>query len=176
MGLSADLGYRYHPPNLLQRSVQAFSSTRGGAWVFSKTLRHMDGVVQRISRGRTTVPELFAGVPVLMVTTVGRRSGRRRTSPLVGTPVGDTLGLIGSNFGQRSAPSWVHNLEADPHAIVRYREAQRSVLARTPTDDEATEIWAGALGTYNKYRERVTGRTIQLFVLDEDERDPHSSR
>jgi deazaflavin-dependent oxidoreductase (nitroreductase family) len=171
MGLAADLGYRYEPPNLLQRWVQAFSATRGGAWFFSKTLRHMDRAVHRLSSGRTTVPELLAGVPVLMVTTIGRRSGQHRMSPLVGTPVGDTLGLIGSNFGQKSAPAWVHNLEADPHATVLYRDARRSVRARPPTDDEASEIWAGAASAYAKYQARVTGRTIRLFVLEDDEND-----
>ncbi|MEZ5141972.1 MAG: hypothetical protein R2726_05550 [Acidimicrobiales bacterium] len=47
MGLAADLGYRYRAPNVVQRGVQALGSSKGGAWFFSKSLRHIDRVVHR---------------------------------------------------------------------------------------------------------------------------------
>lgn len=169
MGLASDLGYRYRPPNAVQRTMQAFGSTRIGAWFFSKTLRHLDRAAHRVSKGRTSVPMLLAGLPVLVVTTTGRRSGVSRTTPLIAPPVGDTVALVGTNFGQRSTPSWVRNLEADPHATVAYRDVTIDVVARPATADEAAAIWdkaSAVYGGYAKYRQRVTGRTIRLFVLE----------
>ena len=104
MGLAADLDYRHRPANALQRGVQAFGSSRAGAWVFSRTLRHLDTAVGRVSRGRRSAPEVLAGLPVLDLTTTGRRSGQRRTSHLISIPVGDNLALLGTNFGQPSHP------------------------------------------------------------------------
>src|SRR3712207_9062187 len=111
MGLAADLGYAHRPPNLLHRLVQAFASTRPGAWTFAHTLRHLDDVVGRLSRGRTSAPQLLAGLPVLDLTTTGRKSGQPRTSHLIAVPVADTLALLGTNFGQPGTPAWVLNLE-----------------------------------------------------------------
>lgn len=173
MGLAADLGYTYREPNVVQRVGQAFGSTRVGAWTFSKTLRHMDRAVHRVSKGRTSVPMLLAGLPVMMVTTTGRKSGAPRTTPLVAPPIGDTLALVGTNFGQRSTPGWVHNLEADPHATVAYRGVIIDVVGRAATDDEAAQIWSAAAslyGGYAKYQTRIAHRDIRLFVLDAADR------
>lgn len=169
MGLATDLGYAYSDPNRFQRSMQAFGSTRVGAWSFSKTLRHLDRVVHRISKGRTSLPQVLAGLPVVMVTTTGRKSGQPRTSPLIAPPVGDTLALVGTNFGQRSTPAWVLNLEADPNATVEHHGATAAVRARPATPAEREEIWATAAGVYGgyaKYQDRITGRDIRLFVLE----------
>lgn len=169
MGLAADLGYRYRSPNVAQRTMQALGSSRGGAWFFSKTLRHIDRVVHRVSRGRTSAPAVLAGLPVLMVTTTGRRSGLPRTTPLIAPPVGDTVALLGTNFGQPTTPAWVLNLEADPRATVEYRGATAAVRARPATTEERAEIWGtadGIYGGYAKYQQRITGREIRLFVLE----------
>jgi deazaflavin-dependent oxidoreductase (nitroreductase family) len=112
MGLSTDLGYRHRSPNGFQRLVQAFSSSRPGAWLFSKFLRHVDQAVLRLSRGKYTAPGVLAGLPVLDLTTTGRKSGQPRTSHLISIPVGDDLALLGTNFGQPKTPAWVLNLEA----------------------------------------------------------------
>lgn len=169
MGLASDLGYTYRDPNLFQRSMQAFGSTRVGAWFFSKTLRHLDRALHRATRGRTSLPQVLAGLPVVMVTTTGRKSGRPRTSPLIAPPVGDTLALVGTNFGQPATPAWVLNLEADPTATVEHHGTTAAVRARPATPAERDEIWATAAGVYGgyaKYQDRITGRDIRLFVLE----------
>jgi len=56
MGLADDLGYHLRRPNAFQRLIQAFASTRPGAWLFSKLLRHLDDLVGRVSHGRTSAP------------------------------------------------------------------------------------------------------------------------
>ena len=107
---------------------------------------------------------------MLDLTTTGRKSGQRRTSHLIATPYGDTVGLLGTNFGQESTPAWALNLEADPHATVTYRGASREVVARPATDQEAEAIFARAAEFYvgyRNYRQRVGGsRRIRVFVLE----------
>jgi deazaflavin-dependent oxidoreductase (nitroreductase family) len=169
MGLAADLGYTFRRPNPLQRATQAFASTRRGAWLFARTARHLDDAVGRVSRGRRSAAELLAGLPVLDVTTTGRRSGLRRATHLISVPIGDTLALLGTNFGQPSTPAWVLNLESDPHASVTYRGTSRDVVARPATETEYAEVMAnsvGLYGGYRKYQQRITGRRVRIFVLE----------
>ncbi|WP_107772338.1 nitroreductase family deazaflavin-dependent oxidoreductase [Nocardioides sediminis] len=169
MGLAADLGYRHRPANAAQRGVQALGSSRAGAWLFSRTLRHLDDAVARVSRGRQSAPQLLAGLPVLDLTTTGRRSGRPRTSHLVSIPVGDDLAVLGTNFGQPATPAWVLNLEADPRATVTYRGRTLSVTARQATDaerDAVVERSRGIYGGYEKYQQRISGRRVRVFVLE----------
>lgn len=169
MGLASELEYAFSRPGLLHRLVQGAASTRPGGWVFSRTLRHLDDVVVRLSRGRTSAPALLAGLPVLEVTTTGRRSGRARTSHLIAVPFQDTLALLGTNFGQTSTPAWVLNLEADARATVTYRGRSREVRARPATPAEVDEVMRASdriYPGYRKYRARISGRRVRIFVLE----------
>lgn len=169
MGLATDLGYHHRPANTAQRQVQRLGSTRAGAWVFSRTLRHLDTAVARVSRGRQSAPQLLAGLPVLDLTTTGRRSGRPRTSHLISIPVGDDLALLGTNFGQPATPAWVLNLEADPRATVTFRGRAVPVVARPATDAERVAVLErsrGIYGGYEKYQQRISGRRVRIFVVE----------
>ena len=168
-GLAADLGYSHHTANPLHRLVRRGAGTRPGGWLFSHSLRRMDDVVGRLTKGRHSAPSLLAGLAVVDVTTTGRKSGRRRTSDLIATPYVGTLALLGTNFGQPATPAWVLNLEADPHATVTYRGTSREVTARPATPSETDEVFALAGAFYPgylNYRERVgESRRIRAFVL-----------
>jgi deazaflavin-dependent oxidoreductase (nitroreductase family) len=169
MGLADDLGYRVRRANAFQRAVRALASTRPGAWTFSKVLRHLDDVVVRLSKGRTSAPEVLAGLPVVDVTTTGRRSGLRRTTHLIAVPVDGTLALLGTNFGQPSTPAWVLNLEADPRATVTHHGTTLEVGARPATEAEQQRVLAGSAtvyGGYLKYQQRITGRRLRIFLLE----------
>jgi deazaflavin-dependent oxidoreductase (nitroreductase family) len=174
MGLADDLSYAYPRPNVFRRGMQAFAATRWGAWFFSKTLAPMDRLLSRVSRGRLTVPALMAGLPVLVVTSTGRKSGLRRPSYLIAVPVRDTLALLGTNFGQPSTPAWVLNLEADPRATVSYRGITRDVVARVATDAEQADVLARSKNFYSgyaKYQQRITGRRLRVFLLEPEADD-----
>jgi len=170
MGLASDLSYAFPRANWFQRAVKAFASTRPGAWVFSKFLRHLDDLVQKLTRGRTTAPEVLAGLPVLDLTTTGRKSGQPRTSHLISIPIGDTLALLGTNFGQPGTPAWALNLEANPKATVRYRDRSASVTARPATEAEFAQVLASSgpiYPGYRKYHHRVgERRRVRIFVLE----------
>lgn len=167
MSLADDLGCRVRPPNPAQRAVQTVAATRGGSWTFSRTLPTLDAWTQRLT-GRT-LPEVFAGVPVVRLTTTGRRSGRPRETYLVAIPHEDGLGVIGTNFGQGQTPGWVLNLEDDPAAQVSHRGTSVDVVARPATPPERERIMAEADRTYvgySAYRERISGRRVRVFVLE----------
>ncbi|QIK75894.1 nitroreductase family deazaflavin-dependent oxidoreductase [Nocardioides piscis] len=170
MGLAADLGYQHGRANPLRRGVRWLGGTKAGGWLFSRTLRHLDTAIARLSRGRHSAPGLLTGLAVLQVTTTGRKSGQPRSSHLIATPYGDTLALLGTNFGQAGTPAWVLNLEADPRAVVTYRGARVDAVARPATPSEAAEIFEIATGFYagyRNYRERVGAqRRIRVFVLE----------
>jgi deazaflavin-dependent oxidoreductase (nitroreductase family) len=169
MGLAGDLSYAYARPNAFHRTMQAFASTRPGAWFFSKTLAPMDRILTRISKGRLTVPTVMAGLPVLVLTSTGRKSGQLRRTHLIAVPYLDTLALLGTNFGQPATPTWVLNLEAEPRASVSHQGQTCEVVARPATSEERSRILAGSTnfyGGYAKYQQRITGRTLRIFVLE----------
>jgi deazaflavin-dependent oxidoreductase (nitroreductase family) len=114
VGLIDQLGYRIPEANRLQRLVWKVSSSRPGAWLFAKTLHHIDRLALRLSRERVTVPGVLAGLPVITLASTGARSGQRREVPLVGVPSGDQIAVIGTRFGQPRTPGWYSNLRAEP--------------------------------------------------------------
>jgi len=169
VGIAADLGYRFRRPNRTQRLMQSFSSTRPGAWLFSKVLRHLDDAVGRLTGGQQSLPGLLAGLPVIDVTAIGRKTGMPRKTHLISVPVGDTLALIGTNFGQRSTPAWALNLEADGRATLTHRGRSVDVVARAATAREEVEVIARSAqvyGGYGKYLERISGRRVRIFMLE----------
>ncbi len=169
MAVLDELGYEVKSASTVQRGMQKVSSSRPGAWTFQRTLYPLDKALFRWTDGRLTVPGLVAGLPVVMLTTTGAKSGAPRTMPLVGIPLDGELAVIGSNYGQERTPGWVYNLEADPKATIAFRDRSVDVTARRATDDEADRAFEAAAQVYPgyaKYRDRASHRTIRVFVLE----------
>src|SRR5690349_24699909 len=80
----------------------------------------IDKMLQRLTRGRLTILDI-AGLPNLMLTVVGRKSGVARSTPLLCVPDGDDILIAGSYFGGPKQPVWVVNVEANPEVTVRFR-------------------------------------------------------
>jgi deazaflavin-dependent oxidoreductase (nitroreductase family) len=179
VGLALDLGYVIRRPNLVQRAVQSFAATRPGAWLFARVLRHVDDVVVRLSRGRTSAPEILAGLPVVDIVTTGRRSGTARRTHLIAVPYADTLALLGTNFGQPTTPGWVLNLEADPRLQVTHHTTTRDAVARPADETEHAAVLAGSAAVYPgylRYQTRITGRRLRIFVIEPADTDPWEDR
>src|ERR1700677_1046866 len=98
-------GVRFDQANALQRGMRLLAGTRPMAWGFARVLHHLDGPVLRRSSGRHSVSSALTGLPIVELTTIGARSGERRTSPLVGVLDGDRLVLVASNYGQPHNPA-----------------------------------------------------------------------
>jgi deazaflavin-dependent oxidoreductase (nitroreductase family) len=151
-----------------QRVLQKIPASRLGAWLFSCGLHHIDRPLMRLSNGRLSVPSVLTGLPVVMLKTVGAKSGRPRKVPLVGIRDGDKVVIIGTNFGQSRQPAWYHNLRANPEATLILPGGDETYIAReaTPREREtywkrADEIYAG----YSAYKRRIYGREIPIVVL-----------
>lgn len=120
----------------------------------------------RLSRGR-----LFGkvgGSPVVLVTTTGRRSGRRRTAPVIFMRDGDSLVVIGSNAGNSRAPAWALNLAANPDAEVQVAGDRWPVRARIAQGEERAGLWRRFTAQYSGFDDyqEATKRKIRLFVLE----------
>jgi deazaflavin-dependent oxidoreductase (nitroreductase family) len=168
MGLAADLGYERGLQNVVQRGVVTLASTRPVSALSRRLLPSVDRFLLRVTGGRSTMTSLTSGLPVLWLTTIGARSGEKRTVPLLGFPVGDDLAVLGTHFGSRRTPGWVHNLEADPMAAVGYRGKVAPVKARPADPHETAVVWdlaANAYPGYEHYAGRAAHRVIRVFVL-----------
>ncbi len=112
-------------------------------------------------------------IPQMVLTTTGRRTGKRRPTPVLYLEEGDRYVVLASNYGRRRHPGWSYNLMADPSATVQIGAVRRAVKGRpaTPAEFERywrrlVEIWPG----WATYR-RMTDRPFRMFVL---ERSPPS--
>ena len=159
----------YERANSVQRFLRRLASSGPGAWVFSRVMHRVDRPVHRLTRGRYTLGSLLSGLPVVMLTTVGARTGRPRTVPVLGLPFGGGLGVIASNFGQDRQPAWYYNLRANPDAQVIVDGVRRRVRAVEADADQRAEIWEEGLRVYpgfSQYERRASHRRISVFVLE----------
>src|SRR5881227_3454492 len=110
------MSFTTESPSKLQRILQHFAAWRPSSWLFARVLHPLDRLLLRLSHGRVSIPGVLTGLPVVMLTTIGAKSGKPRTVPLVGLSDGDKVVVIGSNFGQTHHPAWYYNLRAHPEA------------------------------------------------------------
>jgi len=122
-------------------------------------------LLYRLSRGR--VGGRIRGVPVLVLTVAGRKSGKRRTTPLLYGRQGDSFVLIASAGGQPKHPAWYLNLAGQDAEVEVGREHVR-VRARDAEGDERERLWAQMVGLYPRYADyqQKTTRRIPVVVLD----------
>ncbi|MDQ2981147.1 MAG: nitroreductase family deazaflavin-dependent oxidoreductase [Actinomycetota bacterium] len=124
--------------------------------------------VQRLSRGRFL--GRVAGMPVLLLTTTGRRSGKARTTPLTFFRDGADLVVIASNGGADRPPDWSLNLQQNPRAVVEIGTDELTVQARTASAEERERLWVGITATYSGYAryQKKTTRQIPVLILTPD--------
>ncbi|MBW2713007.1 MAG: nitroreductase family deazaflavin-dependent oxidoreductase [Deltaproteobacteria bacterium] len=82
-----------------------------------------------------------SGLPTLLLTCVGRKSGEERTTPLVFLQDGDEMVIVGSLAGYDSHPAWVLNANANPECWVQLDDKKMTTVARDATDAEREELW-----------------------------------
>ncbi|MCB2048257.1 MAG: nitroreductase family deazaflavin-dependent oxidoreductase [Novosphingobium sp.] len=111
---------------------------------------------------------LWNGVPTLLLTTVGRKSGLERTIPIIYTELDGKVFIIGSQGGNPKHPHWYLNLLENPHAKVQIKDEVFDAIARTAESPEYEQLWAQACKywpNYDVYQSRTT-RKIPVVVLD----------
>jgi deazaflavin-dependent oxidoreductase (nitroreductase family) len=129
-------------------------------WVAEHTQRYLD-------TGGEDGHEWRPGVPTLLLTTTGRRSGvKRRTALIYGRDNADYV-LVASKGGAPEHPAWYLNLEADPQVELQVLDAVVPATARTATGEERERLWAlmrQVWPAYDEYQTQ-TDREIPVVVV-----------
>jgi F420H(2)-dependent quinone reductase len=105
----------------------------------------------RLSRGR--VGGRVGKAPVLLLTTTGRKSGQKRTAPVVYLRDGERYVIINTNAGNAKVPAWSLNLAADPEAEVEVGRKKLPVRARVAEGEERAELWRKHIDQYSGFDE-----------------------
>ena len=113
---------------------------------------------------------MFNGVPCVLMTTTGARSGATRYQPVVRVPIPGTEEyiVVGSVGGAPKNPSWYHNLLAHPDKVtIQDGATKRAYSARLAEGDERAELWAHAVEVFPSYAEYQTrtDRVIPVFRM-----------
>lgn len=156
-------------PTAWNRLTQNLSASRAGAKLFSFFFHHVDRTALHITRGKFTPGGWAIGLPVVILTTMGAKSGQLRALPLVAIPDGDRVIFIASNWGGKQYPAWYHNLRAHPQATVTYHNETRSFVAHQAQGEEYDRYWHKAVNLYRgygEYKKRTGGRPIPIMVLE----------
>jgi deazaflavin-dependent oxidoreductase (nitroreductase family) len=126
----------------------------------------LDKHLQRLTRGRIGFVDL-AGLPSLMLTVKGRRSGIPRSTPLLTVPWHGGWLIAGSSFGAPKPPVWASNLRAADTVTVRYRRREHTCTWRELTGEEKDRAWAHMVTIWPNYDKYVewTDRVIPVFLL-----------
>jgi deazaflavin-dependent oxidoreductase (nitroreductase family) len=131
----------------------------------TKYLGALHRLLYRASGGR--IGGRLWDLPVVLLTTTGRQSGKQRTVPLCSLRDGDDVVVIASYGGLDRPPAWWLNLEANPQAELLSGRVRRAVTARNADPDERARLWAEVTTRapgYLEYERRTT-REIPVVIL-----------
>jgi len=108
------------------------------------------------------------GAQMLLLTTLGRRSGQRRVTPLLYVEDGERFVVVASNAGDDRHPAWLLNLRKQPAVEIQIGSQQIRVQAREASDAESELLWPKLLSSYAHFRDyrTHTKRRIPIVVLE----------
>ena len=135
--------------------------------VVIRVMSWLNILAYRASGGRIG-GRFLGGSPVLLLTTVGRRSGQPRTAPVLYLADGENLVVVASKGGFSHHPAWFGNLEAHPHVKVQLGSRERPMWARRATAEEKTALWPRLVAMYSDFAnyQARTDRDIPVVILE----------
>lgn len=131
-----------------------------------KIMSALNTWIYRLTGGRVG-GRFLRGAPVLLLTTIGRKSGQPRVAPLLYLEDGDEIVLVASKGGMSHHPLWYRNLVANPDVEVEIGTTKRAMRARTASAEEKEAYWPRLTAMYpdfGTYQARTT-REIPVVVL-----------
>ena len=146
--------------------VNSFSVTPVGRWLAKNLASRVDPFIYKVTGGRFTMTGPPT-IPMLSLTTIGRKSGKERTVQLGYAEDGEDVLIVASNFGGTNHPAWSYNLDANPKAKIRLGPELKEVVARRLTDSEKAILWhkiADTIPQMHSYVKR-TDRNIKVYRL-----------
>jgi deazaflavin-dependent oxidoreductase (nitroreductase family) len=109
----------------------------------------------------------MSGLKVLLLTTTGRKTGQRRTTPLGYFEQEGNFIIIASNGGADTNPAWFHNLKSDPQVAIQIGDKQMAAQAEQAVPEKRKQLWAELVKiapAYEQYTQR-TKREIPMIIL-----------
>jgi deazaflavin-dependent oxidoreductase (nitroreductase family) len=150
-----------HP--LVPKFLRFYSQVN--VWLYQRTRGHL-GSTWRVG---SAFPR---GVPILLLTTVGRRSGQRRTTPLIYLRDGARVAIVGSMGGMPKHPQWYLNLRENADVEVQIGKTVQPMRARDATPDEHAILWPRLVQHYADFAtyQSWTDRPIPVVLLEAADR------
>jgi len=110
---------------------------------------------------------LFMGFPTLLLTTLGRRSGKLRRTPLIYGQDGDRYVLVASNAASQHHPAWYLNVVAHPEVTVQVKATTFTAQARTATAEEKRVLWPRMTAIFPQYEtyQSQTDRELPVVIV-----------
>jgi F420H(2)-dependent quinone reductase len=138
-----------------------------GEYEPSPSKRSRDQVELFESSGGTEGNTLY-GMPVIVLTTLGAKSGKIRKTPLMRVEHDGAYAVVASQGGAPKNPVWYYNLVADPRVELQDGAVRQDMVAREVTGDEKALWWDRSVAAYPPYADyqEKTDRAIPLFVLE----------
>jgi deazaflavin-dependent oxidoreductase (nitroreductase family) len=123
--------------------------------------------VERYEASGGTEATTLQGRPVVVLTTIGAKSGKLRKTPLMRVEHGGEYAVVASLGGAPRHPVWYYNVRANPHVELQDRTEKHDYTAREVSGDEKREWWERAVAAYPPYADyqKKTTREIPVFVL-----------
>ncbi|TRO68094.1 MULTISPECIES: nitroreductase family deazaflavin-dependent oxidoreductase [Streptomyces] len=120
------------------------------------------------SNGTEGTTLMDTGLPVIVLTTLGAKSGKIRKTPLMRVEHDGTYAAVASLGGAPKHPVWYHNVVADPHVELQDGGTRQDMTAREVTGEEKAQWWERAVAAYPAYADyqKKTDREIPVFVLE----------
>ena len=155
---------------LYERGLEKFARTPAGYWYLKKIAPRIDPPLLRLTGGRISAEY---PVTVMLLTTIGGKTGQQRSLPLTYIPDGERMILVASNYGGKSHPAWYRNLTANPQVQVLAGKRSGTYVASQITEPaERDRAWELALDVYlgyGDYEKTAGDRTIPLIRLERSE-------
>jgi len=107
------------------------------------------------------------GADVLLLTTTGRKTGKKRTTPLIYVQDGDNLAIVASNGGRDRDPTWWTNLQHNARAQVQVKRERKTMTAEKAGPEDNVRLWSMLTKAYPAYDDyqKKTKRTIPIVIL-----------
>ncbi len=129
--------------------------SRANVWIYRKSGGRIGG-------------RWLQGAPICLLTTIGRKSGEPRTTPLLYLADGERVVVVGSQGGMPMHPQWYQNLLARPECEVEIESAARKMRARTANAEEKQRYWPRLTAMYSDFDDyqKRTERDIPVVILE----------
>jgi deazaflavin-dependent oxidoreductase (nitroreductase family) len=125
-------------------------------------------IIEEFRANQGVVGGPFEGMPLLLLTTVGAKSGKARVVPVACREEGDRLYVFASKAGAPTNPDWYHNLVAEPEVTVEFGAETFDGLATVLTGSERDRVWSVQAEQYPGFAEyqASTDRAIPVVAID----------